>query len=404
MRVRLWTIIVTAALLAVLSGRSILAAQPEIVVADTHSGSVATFSGPESLHGFNFNGVPTLIYSAYMPGDSSLVLYEAQRINGSWTTQRIPGSPVSVNFAGAVAIGSTLYAGATGTAPDAGVTILSQTSGVWSLADHQAAPANSTGYGLAISMGVAGNRPYAVYGGGSPPSANIPMILEQQSNLSWQETPVNLPNNAGPNRFGLGHSGADPQVLVGTQGGFGDFLAQRTNGVWSSTSLPDYRNDFGASLRYDSSGNPELLVATSSSNGTPTSNSILTLQNGTWTPNQINNPTGVAVGSDFQILNGVPTVAYLDRQDGDLHFRQLINGIFTDKILDTNLDASFPDAVSVFAAPDGNIGVAYLSDIGGEPLRYIEVVPEPAIGMAAMTLGLITLSRRRRGEPRSDSI
>ena len=105
-----------------------------------------------------------------------------------------------------------------------------------------------------------------------------------------------------------------------------------------------------------------------------------------------------AVGSDLQVINGVPTLAFLDRTDGELHLDQLINGTFTDQSLASG-NASWPQAVSVFHGPDGNVAVAAIIQDpqgGNSQVEYFSMACLPnLVQFRSRRCGVLQLVLRR---------
>jgi hypothetical protein len=245
-------------------------------------------------------------------------------------------------------------------------------------------------------MGVYDGQPVAVFTGPYPPSgaySPLESIVERTSPGVWQKTDVPVPYNAGFFHFSPVQFGANLEILGTTYGGFGDLLMTRSGGyggAWTSQFFGGFTQDIGGNL-VNLAGTPAFFSAIGSSNSYY---SMIGSAGLVSTEVKPGGQSAFAVGSDLQVINGIPTMAFLNRKDAKLHFDQLIDAsTTTDLVLDFG-NASWTQAVSVFPDADGNAAVAAIIEKGNSSqVVYYSTpsVPEPAGPLSALLLLLASL-------------
>jgi hypothetical protein len=371
---------------------------PSIVQSNFDSGA----STVESINGFTINGVPTIFYQGFLPAQKpNVAIYESQYLNNSWTTSIIATNYL-LGFSSATVVNGTPYVAyeVAGGIPDMSctATIVSQSNGgAWNTVYQSPTPNDHLG--VNIAMGIYNNQPVAVFDGPYPWSgAYSPnaVLVERTAGSNWQTTNVPVPYNAGFFHFSPVQVGDNLDFLGTTDGGFGDLLMSRAGGyggTWSSQFFNQFTNDAAGNL-----ANEGGTLAFISSTGSAYYN---TLSGSTLSTTAIS-PSGTnasIVGSDLQVIAGIPTLAYLDRTDGNLHLDQLVNGVMTDRVLASGV-ADWAQAVSVFPGPDGNVAVAAILEQGSssevEYFGALTSVPEPVSITAVLSLAATGLLGRPR--------
>ena len=347
------------------------------------------------------NGQPTIYYPGFFLNGPGQQLYAASRSGGVWSNGQIDtapgtGSPVAVD---GVVNGGVPQVGVAYTDisnPTQGsLRIMSKPGASWQT-DREILSGGHH-YGEQVSLGLLNGNTIGVYSGAdaSNPTSRSARYLQNTGPGTWSETQVpGLPFNS-IDRLSISTIGGQPAVLAAyDNGSIGDYYAQRNadGTTWSVTQV-DFFSNSGGKLIVDETGEPAFAGKT----GSVVRYSYR--RNGSW---QFENLTtnSVAVGIDAAIINGVPTIAYLNRNDNALHFRQKIGGSWNDLTIDTGANADFDPSVSLLDLGGGSVGVAYVTNgTGGanHPVIYMEnIVPEPA---SAGVLGLVAaafVSRRRR--------
>jgi hypothetical protein len=184
-----------------------------------------------------------------------------------------------------------------------------------------------------------------------------------------------------------------PAVLASYfNGNFGDQLAERNGGGTWTVQQADFLDDSGAKLIIDETGEPAFF----GSSGSGVARYYFR-RGGTWQFDTVATGTNI-VGLDAAIIDSTPTVAYLDRNDSKLHFRQKIGGNWNDTILETGAATDYDPLISLMDL-NGAPAITYIlsAGTGAKPLIYQQLeVPEPTSAMILGLVGAMGLSVRRR--------
>jgi hypothetical protein len=109
-------------------------------------------------------------------------------------------------------------------------------------------------------------------------------------------------------------------------------------------------------------------------------------------------------GTDFEVINGIPTLLYVARNHssatnlGSIHLRQLIDGAWNEQIIVTGEEASYTGGVDLVEIAGQPGFAATRSGPQGGPwrLELYQVVPEPtSLVLACPFLALLVIQNRR---------
>ena len=252
-------------------------------------------------------------------------------------------------------------------------------------------------YGDGVSMADFRGRPVLTYAGTDTNfySGRV-MFLEQTAAGAWNEEQLSTPRFSITERD-IRSFGDRVGILASYENQGLRYFEREGDGPWVASDPSAER--LGQGVFAGDINRPSYFTAERRSYRPVGPSRIYTRDAaGAWTSTIVNG-LSFPVGEDYEIIDGVPTVAYFERGDGTvgemaLHLARHVDGRWEDVVLEGGW-TSYDREVSLLSV-DGLPAVAAFNQTTGE-VAYFRAVPEP--GAAVITLCALcaaALGRRRR--------
>jgi hypothetical protein len=324
-----------------------------ILVADTFpgvGGAVAT------VKGFVIDGEPVFVHPVFVPGNHAPFPTLTSRHAGKWKSEQIPDAPPMCIFIGATSVANTLFVAMESGEKGGALRIVSRTGGKWT---REWDGASKFHFGNYVSMGSVGGRPFAVFtddGAESAAWSHKAAMAEKGADGKWVLSKIDLPYNPGIQGTSAGHVGANPVILLRTDGGGGVLYGERAGGKWLVQKIGK-SSAIGSVV--DMNGEPAFFAE----------NAWNYRLNGRWAQEALADKSVQVSSADGVLVGGKPAVAYFDQARGELHYRTRTGSTWSDGAIDFGRPA-WDTSVSVIDV-GGHPVVGYIGTSGGTQMSLV---------------------------------
>jgi hypothetical protein len=279
------------------------------------------------------------------------------------------------------------------------VQIRSNRSGGWQTL-YQSVPSTNQ-YGSWIDLTAVGGNVVASYGGVEAPSLGTGTrrthFLRESPLGTWTET--NLPFFAQGSGSHVSTGAIDGHAVVLRSGSnFVRLIRETSPNTWETAE--EFPMGFAQAELREHDHRPVFAAFPKNFSTGIDFVRYFERVDGAWQSTVLDGPGLYLDGSDFEIINGVPTILYVARNDrtavniGSIHLRQLIDGVWTEHIVATGEEATYTADVDLLEINGLPAFAAAQTSPQGTPYRLelYQLIPEP-INACGLLVALLALRR-----------